>query len=409
MARYYWIKLKDTFFQDKHIKKLRKLPGGSDCVIAYMKMMLASTKTNGIITLDGIEETPAEEIALMIDESKEVCQMTMAYGLKVGFIQQMDDLSACKLLQVEQLLDSETEDASRKRLQRSGENTLLLGVGQVQDNTFRQRKLRAKRWCLNHLAKQMVITDLENNKEYDGWYYIALRDSKGVCCCGLPAEQVLLVNGRYIACCNNCDVNKLSEYYNMQNEFTSDVTSNELSVTSNESNVTSNKNNVTSNGKSVTSNEKKIEIVEGKNQLTQSNHCFIEPVTKWDNVRTNSLDIDIEIDTYNSNYNSISISTALEYYSSKIGVPSSETRSKLYNLEQQYSFDEIKVAIDIAWKQKKGSIGYISKVLENERARQEAKEANGYSQTKAARKTTDATTKRPLNGPDWENIKPGEL
>lgn len=399
MARYYWIKLKDTFFQDKHIKKLRKLPGGSDCVIAYMKMMLTSTKTNGIITLDGIEETPAEEIALMIDESKEVCQMTMAYGLKVGFIQQMDDLSACKLLQVEQLLDSETDDASRKRLQRNGENILLLGAGQVQDNSFRQKKLRAKRWCLNHLAKHMVITDLENNKQYDGWYYIALRDSRGVCCCGLPVERVLLVNGQYVACCNNCDVNKLSEYYNMQNEFTSDVTSNEFSVTSNESNVTSNKSNVTSNRKSVTSNEKITEIVEGKNQLIQSNQCFVEPVTKWDNVRTNSLDIDIEIDTYNSNYNSIS--TALEYYSSKIGVPSSETRSKLYNLEQQYSFDEIKVAIDIAWKQKKGSIGYITKVLENERARQEVKEPDGYRKAKAARKTID--------GPDWENIKPGEL
>ena len=407
MARYYWIKLKDTFFQDKHIKKLRKLPGGADCVIAYMKMMLASTKTNGIITLDGIEETPAEEIALMIDETKEVCQMTMAYGIKVGFIQQMDDLSACKLLQVEQLLDSETDDANRKRLQRNGENILLLGAGQAQDNTFRQRKLRAKRWCLNHLAKRLVITDLENNKEYDGWYYIALRNSKGVCCCGLPVEQVLLVNGRYIACCNNCDVNKLSEYYNTQNEFTSDIASNEFCVTSNKDNVTSNKNNVTSNGKSVTSNEKKIEIIEDKNQLIQSNQGFVEPVTKWDNVRTNSLDIDIEIDTYNSNYNSIS--TALEYYSSKIGVPSSETRSKLYNLEQQYSFEELKVAIDIAWKQKKGSIGYITKVLENERARQEVKEPDGYRQTKAARKTTDATTKRLLDGPDWENIKPGEL
>lgn len=406
MARYYWIKLKDTFFQDKHIKKLRKLPGGADCVIAYMKMMLASTKTNGIITLDGIEETPAEEIALMIDETKEVCQMTMAYGIKVGFIQQMDDLSACKLLQVEQLLDSETDDANRKRLQRNGENILLLGAGQAQDNTFRQRKLRAKRWCLNHLAKQMVITDLENNKEYDGWYYIALRDSKGVCCCGLPVERVLLVNGRYIACCNNCDVDKLLEYYHTQNDFTSDVTSNEMGVTSNKSNVTSNKNNVTSNEKSVTSNEKTIEICDGENQLIQSNQGFVEPVTKWDNVRTNSLDIDIEIDTYNSNYNSIS--TALEYYSSKIGVPSSETRSKLYNLEQQYSFEELKVAIDIAWKQKKGSIGYITKVLENERARQEEKESDGYRQTKAARKTTDAT-KKLLDGPDWENIKPGEL
>ena len=134
---------------------------------------------------------------------------------------------------------------------------------------------------------------------------------------------------------------------------------------------------------------------------------FIEPVTKTENVRTNSLDIDIEIDTYNSTYNSIS--KALEYYTSKIGVPSSETRSKLYHLAQQYSFEEIKVAVDIAWKQKKGSIGYITKVLENERARQEAKEANGYSQTKAIRKTTDATTKKSLDGPDWENIKPGEL
>ena len=127
-----------------------------------------------------------------------------------------------------------------------------------------------------------------------------------------------------------------------------------------------------------------------------------------ENININiDINIDIEIDTYNSNYNSIS--TALEYYSSKIGVPSSETRSKLYNLEQQYSFEEIKVAVDIAWKQKKGSIGYITKVLENERARQEVKEANGYSQTKAVRKTTDATTKKPLDGPDWENIKPGEL
>ena len=153
------------------------------------------------------------------------------------------------------------------------------------------------------------------------------------------------------------------------------------------------------------------ELIHLKNQVESLESAdisgFIEPVTKTENVRTNSLDIDIEIDTYNSNYNSIS--TALEYYSSKIGVPSSETRSKLYNLEQQYSFDELKVAIDIAWKQKKGSIGYISKVLENERARQEVKEANGYSQTKAARKTTDATTKKPLDGPDWENIKPGEL
>ena len=391
MARYYWIKLKDTFFQDKHIKKLRKLPGGSDCVIAYMKMMLASTKTNGIITLDGIEETPAEEIALMIDESKEVCQMTMAYGLKVGFIQQMDDLSACKLLQVEQLLDSETDDASRKRENRFIKNNLLLP--EPQEASFRMKKLRAKNWCKKNMENisAIEISDNENNTVYGGYYYLTLRKNNGYCmdCNERLAECVVSDIGNLhdtsslIAICSICrekiDMNSLRDVTNPLRDVTEPL-------------------------RDVTEPLRdSYELIPLKNQVESLESAdisgFIEPVTKTENVRTNSLDIDIEIDTYNSNYNSIS--TALEYYSSKIGVPSSETRSKLYNLEQQYSFDEIKVAIDIAWKQKKGSIGYITKVLENERARQEVKEPDGYRKAKAARKTID--------GPDWENIKPGEL
>lgn len=361
--------------------------------------MLASTKTNGIITLDGIEETPAEEIALMIDETKEICQMTMAYGLKVGFIQQMDDLSACKLLQVEQLLDSETDDASRKRENRFIKSNLLLP--EPQEASFRMKKFRAKNWCKKNMENisAIEISDNENNTVYGGYYYLTLRKNNGYCmeCNERLAECVVSDVGNLhdasslIAICSICrekiDTNPLRNSDTPLRDVTYPLRgvteplrdSYELMTLENQ--------------------------IEGLESVDISG--FIEPVTKTENVRTNSLDIDIEIDTYNSNYNSIS--TALEYYSSKIGVPSSETRSKLYNLEQQYSFDEIKVAIDIAWKQKKGSIGYISKVLENERARQEAKEANGYSQTKAARKTTDATTKRPLNGPDWENIKPGEL
>ena len=400
MARYYWIKLKDTFFQDKHIKKLRKLPGGSDCVIAYMKMMLASTKTNGIITLDGIEETPAEEIALMIDESKEVCQMTMAYGLKVGFIQQMDDLSACKLLQVEQLLDSETDDASRKRENRFIKNNLLLP--EPQEASFRMKKLRAKNWCKKNMENisAIEISDNENNTVYGGYYYLTLRKNNGYCmdCNERLAECVVSDIGNLhdtsslIAICSICrekiDMNSLRDVTNPLRDVTEPLR------------------DVTEPLRGVTEPLRdSYELIPLKNQAESLESAdisgFIEPVTKTENVRTNSLDIDIdiEIDTYNSNYNSIS--TALEYYSSKIGVPSSETRSKLYNLEQQYSFDEIKVAIDIAWKQKKGSIGYITKVLENERARQEVKEPDGYRKAKAARKTID--------GPDWENIKPGEL
>ena len=36
--RYYWLKLKDTFFEEKTTKFLSKLPDGDKLVITYLKM-----------------------------------------------------------------------------------------------------------------------------------------------------------------------------------------------------------------------------------------------------------------------------------------------------------------------------------------------------------------------------------
>lgn len=47
--RYYWLKLKEDFFDEKYIKALRKLPQGDSQVIVYLKMQLKSLKTEGII------------------------------------------------------------------------------------------------------------------------------------------------------------------------------------------------------------------------------------------------------------------------------------------------------------------------------------------------------------------------
>ena len=37
--RYFWLKLQNTIFDDKRIKKLRTLPNGDTFVIIYLKMM----------------------------------------------------------------------------------------------------------------------------------------------------------------------------------------------------------------------------------------------------------------------------------------------------------------------------------------------------------------------------------
>ena len=47
--KYFWLKLKDDFFQQRAIKKLRKLAGGDTFTIIYLKLQLLSLKDEGRI------------------------------------------------------------------------------------------------------------------------------------------------------------------------------------------------------------------------------------------------------------------------------------------------------------------------------------------------------------------------
>ena len=38
--RYYWLQLKEDFFKSKEMKLMRKLPGGEELTIIYLKIML---------------------------------------------------------------------------------------------------------------------------------------------------------------------------------------------------------------------------------------------------------------------------------------------------------------------------------------------------------------------------------
>lgn len=66
--KYYWLKLKEDFFDDKVIKYLRKMPDGPTLVIIYLKMQLKSLKTEGFLKYDGIFPTCEEELAILLDE-----------------------------------------------------------------------------------------------------------------------------------------------------------------------------------------------------------------------------------------------------------------------------------------------------------------------------------------------------
>ncbi|MDO4282374.1 MAG: phage replisome organizer N-terminal domain-containing protein [Clostridia bacterium] len=128
--RYYWLKLKDDFFAQKAIKKLRKIAGGDTYVIIYLKMQLKSIKNEGILKFEGVEEDFAEELALDLDEDIENVKITLSFLQSQGLIEQVSD-NNYKMPEVANCIGSETDSAERKRNQRLRQKQELLNCDKV--------------------------------------------------------------------------------------------------------------------------------------------------------------------------------------------------------------------------------------------------------------------------------------
>lgn len=117
VKRYYWLKLKEEFFLDKEVKKIRKIAGGDTYTIIYLKLMLLSLKTDGKLYFDGIEDTFAEELALEIDEDPENVRVTLMYLEKMKLLKLINE-DELYLTQMDSLILSESESAKRVRKHR---------------------------------------------------------------------------------------------------------------------------------------------------------------------------------------------------------------------------------------------------------------------------------------------------
>lgn len=112
--KYFWLKLKNDFFNQKTIKKLRKIAGGDTYTIIYLKMQLASIQNNGKLIFEGIENTFAEELALELDEDLENIKVTLAYLESNKLIEIVED-DKYLLTAVPDVIGSESAAAERMR------------------------------------------------------------------------------------------------------------------------------------------------------------------------------------------------------------------------------------------------------------------------------------------------------
>lgn len=89
--RYYWLKLKQGFFDEKHVRVLRKLPDGSALVVVYLKLLLVSLRANGLLPYEHIVDSYEAELALLLDEDEGLVRLALEALLSMGIIERRDD------------------------------------------------------------------------------------------------------------------------------------------------------------------------------------------------------------------------------------------------------------------------------------------------------------------------------
>jgi len=123
--KYYYFKLQNDFFGNKEIKKLRKIPGGDVYTVIYLKMILASLETNGILFFEGFEDSFAEEVAMALSENDSAVKITVAY-LETHNLLVQTEKDEYLLVNVQEKIKNLSQSAIRKSRQRDRENQLKI-------------------------------------------------------------------------------------------------------------------------------------------------------------------------------------------------------------------------------------------------------------------------------------------
>jgi predicted phage replisome organizer len=112
--RYYWMKLKVTYFDQLVQKKMKRQQNGRDMQVIYLRMLLCSLEKDGYIHYQGVYESLEEELAEEFDEPVELVQQTIQFMVDNNMVS-IDEESNYFLPEAIACTGSESYSAERMR------------------------------------------------------------------------------------------------------------------------------------------------------------------------------------------------------------------------------------------------------------------------------------------------------
>ncbi len=169
--KYYWMKLREDFFDDDAIEWLEEQPKGKEYALFYLKLCLKSLKTNGILIRTVGTILVPYDIQKLADITKtdyDTTIVAMELLKNIGLVEIMESGEIC-LPRMEEMIGSETDKAALMRKIRAQKNlidgnnvtSVLLDSYQYEEGNNVTKELPE---CSENVTQRLEIRDKEIDK-----------------------------------------------------------------------------------------------------------------------------------------------------------------------------------------------------------------------------------------------------
>lgn len=166
--KYYWLKLKEDFFEEDTIQWLEEQENGKDYCLFYLKLCLKSLKTNGILIRNvGQILVPydVKKLADITNTKPDTVIVAMEVFKKIGLVQVLEN-GEIYMTQLDNMVGSETNKAAMMRKKREKEK-LVQKKGNNVTNVL-PSCYPDKEKCYTEIEKEIEKDiDIEKEREID--------------------------------------------------------------------------------------------------------------------------------------------------------------------------------------------------------------------------------------------------
>ncbi len=125
LKKYYWIKLKESFFDDRNIRFLRKQKDGYAMVCVYLMLQCRALKTEGLLNYRRIMPSLEDDVAFDIDVDVSIVKAALDWFEKLDLIERVDD-NALLMSARDELIEIGKEGESAERVRKYRERQKAL-------------------------------------------------------------------------------------------------------------------------------------------------------------------------------------------------------------------------------------------------------------------------------------------